>query len=163
MSDFRDAEQAVDDARGFFTEDARLHRIRYHLLRLGAMAPLSDQEVDELGEFARLIFLGDGAAADAAAKIAGRADASRLAVAIVSVVPAPVTSQFPSVDSVDPKEVLTSAITGAYLCTSELSGVDRSLLAPLGAIAGATTVLLRPIVTDSISQVSLDDYLRMQD
>ncbi|MEU9045294.1 MULTISPECIES: hypothetical protein [unclassified Kitasatospora] len=65
--------------------------------------------------------------------------------------------------SVDPKDVLTGAITGAYLCTSNLSGVERSLLASLGAVAGATAVPLRPIVAESIGQVPLDDYLRMQD
>ncbi|MFJ8623036.1 hypothetical protein ACIRD3_09320 [Kitasatospora sp. NPDC093550] len=160
MADFRDAEQAVGEARDFFTEDARLHRIRYHLLRLGAMAPLSEQEVDELGEFARLVFLGDGGAADVAAKITGRPDASPLAVALASVVPTQEGSGF---FSVDPREVLTSAISAAYLCTGQLAGVDRSLLAPVGALAGATAVLLRPVVTESISEVSSDDYLRMQD
>lgn len=141
-------------------EDANLSRIRYHLLRLRAEAPLSEQEVDDLGEFARLIFLGDGAAADVGAKIAGRADASPLAVAIVSVMPDGADFEFPATD---PKEVLTSAIAGAYLCTGSLSGVDRSLVAPLGAIAGASAALCRPIVTRSISEVPLDEYLRMQD
>ncbi|MFD4659832.1 hypothetical protein ACFWP2_29865 [Kitasatospora sp. NPDC058444] len=141
-------------------EDANIHRIRYHLLRLGAIAPLSEQEVDELGEFVRLVFLGDGAAADVGAKIAGRADASPLAVAIVSVVPSGADSESPAVD---PKEVLTSAIAGAYLCTGDLSGVDRSLVAPLGAIAGASAALFQPIVTRSMGAVPLEDYLRMQD
>ncbi|MFD8781712.1 hypothetical protein [Kitasatospora sp. NPDC059599] len=160
MSDFRDAGQAVNESRQFFMEDAGIHRIRYHLLRLGAIGPLGEQEVDELGEFVRLVFLGDGAAADVAAKIAGRPDASPLAVAIVSVVPDTADSGSPAVD---PKDVLTSAIAGAYLCTGDLSGVDRSLVAPLGAVAGATAALLRPILTESMSEVALEDYLRMQD
>ena len=85
LSDSRAAADYFITAANHIAEDAGTRRLRYHLLRLGASAGLTDHDIEEPGELGRLVFQG-GRTTDQTDKIVNRADASPLAVTVATVV-----------------------------------------------------------------------------
>ncbi|PBC75669.1 hypothetical protein BX265_0340 [Streptomyces sp. TLI_235] len=146
----RQAGDQFRTGRDFVVEDASLRRLHYHLLRL-TLAGLTQAEVDDLSEYARLAFSN----ADTSAKadtIRGRADASRLAVAVVDIV-----------EQSGPRDrrgqVLLGAILGAHAGLDGDRRDGRSTDAVTGAVGGAVAVATTGLVTEMIDQVGITDYL----
>ncbi|MBL1108809.1 hypothetical protein JK361_30210 [Streptomyces sp. 5-8] len=154
MPEFDNASNHVHLAATFLLEDLRIRRFRYHLLRLNSVLTAADAE--DLQELARQAFQ-KGAAADAADKIKERSDASPLARTI-----ADITRTAALLSPGREKEELMGALMGAYLSTSGIQGVDRSLVACLGAIAGAITLKGKSI-RDDLPEVPLSEYLSTAD
>jgi hypothetical protein len=73
-----EAGEQFDSAARFGFEDTMQRRLRYHLLRLTVVG-LTQQDVQELGELARLAFEGSDVSQQAAT-ISRRVDAPRRAV-----------------------------------------------------------------------------------
>ncbi|MEW1910926.1 hypothetical protein AB0442_21135 [Kitasatospora sp. NPDC085895] len=139
--------------RDFVVEDAGLRRLRYHVLRL-TPAGLTRPEVDDLTEYAALAFANAGITAKADT-IRRRADASRLAVAIVDVV-----------ERTGPPDargqVMLGAVLGAHAGLGPDQPDDRSTEAVLGAIGGAVAAATTGLVTEMIDQVGITDYLAVE-
>ncbi|MGW1784536.1 hypothetical protein ACWCQQ_36285 [Streptomyces sp. NPDC002143] len=150
MPEFLNASRYVELGANFCTEDLRNRRFHYHLLRLHSV--LTDADVEDLQELGRQAFQ-NGNAADQADKIKDRADASPLALTI-----ADITRSAALLSPGDEKEALVGALMGAYLSTAGIEGVDKSLVACLGAIAGAIT-LSGETTRNSIPEVPLSEYL----
>jgi hypothetical protein len=161
MSDFPQAGDSFASVAELFVEDVDARRFRYHLLRLKAMAGLTDQDVEELGELGQLVFQ-NGRAADQAARIKDRSDASELAATIADIVHRMALGAT-SLPAPDLKQVLIGTLVGAYLSTGDLPGHDGPTLACLGAIAGAATMAVGAFAMDSMSRIPADEYLRMQE
>ncbi|MCT9010797.1 hypothetical protein [Streptomyces rhizosphaerihabitans] len=158
----REAADYFITAANYIAEDAAIRRLRYHLLRLGASAGLTDKDVEELGELGSLVFREDRTT-DQTAKIANRADASPLAVTIAKVVEEGTSSaRWPT----DPKAVLLGAVLGAYISLSALSdtsGPSPEVSATSGAVAGALAASASTFVMGNIERTPLDDYLDMRE
>ena len=139
-------------------EDARLRRLRYHLLRLTAIG-LHRDEVEDLGELGRLAF-EESDVTGQATKIKERAGASSLACAIADIVErggqgvgGPVSRQ----------GVFTGAVLGAYAAVSSSAGLDQTTVAILGAIGGAVATPASAFIADRISEVGQSEYLSMKE
>lgn len=165
MSDFPQADDSLGLMTQFFVEDVNNHRFRYHLLRLQAMAGLTEQDVEELGELGRLVFQNSqtpNRAADQAAKIAGRPDASQLAVTIAGIVQGSARGMGPDA-APNIERVLMGTLIGAYLSTGDIPNHDGPTLASLGAIAGAAAMAVGAFTMDTISRIPPGEYLTTSD
>jgi hypothetical protein len=159
MSDSDDLSRTAGEIFGFAAqmsfEDARLRRLRYHLLRLTAVG-LHPDEVEGLVELGRLSFEGSDVTGQAA-KIKEQAGASSLAFAIADIadrvgrgVGGPVS----------PREVFLGAVLGAYAAVSSVAGMDQAALAISGAIGGAIAAPASTFITSQISEADLAEYLQ---
>jgi hypothetical protein len=135
--------------------DAEQRRLRYHLLRLGALGLESD-DVEGLGELGRLVFQGSDVK-DQVAKIKQRPGASRLAIAIADIVERSGSVRGP----VSGRAVMLGAVLGAYAALSHVPGLDEKLAAALGATGGAVAMSVSEFIVDNISRESWAEYLRM--
>ncbi len=129
--------------RGAF-EDARLGGLRYLMLRLSALEPLSDQDKEQLGELARLAFQELDVTA-AANQIKTSASAGPLIVAIAEIVQAAQDSK---------RMALLGAVLGARagLAAMSASRDARILQGVLGAIAGAAAASMSKFIQDDIER-----------
>lgn len=141
---------------GFTFEDAEQRRLRYHLLRLTVVG-LGHDDVAELGELGRLAFQGSDVTAQVA-KVKARAGASPLARAIAGIVGR--ATEFPGPGGA--KAVMFGAVLGAYAGLSDVKGLDRSVVAVLGAIGGAAASTTSAFVASEVDRLAWADYLQME-
>jgi hypothetical protein len=156
----RDAGKRFDEAVGFAFEDAQLRLLRYHLLRLTAVA-LDRDEVPLIVELARRAF--DGAdVTDQARAIRDRPGATVLAAAIADIVeggrPIDVLAR--------PAEVVVAAVVGAYAGLMNAGSGNReaaTAAAVLGAVGGATAVSVGGFIHQQIEAVGVPAYLALHE
>lgn len=160
MTDFHPADEYFRSAVGFVLEDAHILRFRYHLLRL-RLAGLTDQDVEELTELARLVFQGSDVRQQTAS-IRKRADASPLAVTIAGVVDEAASGLDLPFQAPDLKHILMGAVFGAYLNTAEVPDVEPATVASIGALAGAVTIAVSTTTMGAIARIPPDEYVRTQ-
>jgi hypothetical protein len=154
----REAGQIFGFAAQMSFEDARLLRLRYHLLRLTAVG-LHRDEVEDLGELGRLSF-EESDVAGQAAKIKQRAGVSALAFAIADVVQCAGAGVGAPVSR---RGVFTGAVLGAYAAVSDSAGLDRTTVAILGAVGGAVATNASAFIADRITEAGLSEYLSMKE
>jgi hypothetical protein len=154
----REAGEIFGSAAQFFFEDARLRRLRYHLVRLTAVG-LHLDEVDDLGELGRLSF-SESDVTGQAAKIMERAGVSALAFAIADIVQCAGGGVGGPVSR---RGVFTGAVLGAYAALSRTAGMDRTTVAILGAIGGAVASPASAFIADRIPEVGLSEYLSIKE
>jgi hypothetical protein len=153
-----DVGEQFDSAAHFGFEDAMQRRLRYHLLRLTVVG-LSQQDVKELGELARLAF-EDSDVSQQAATISQRADASPLASAIAQVM---ATAAVGLGGPVRMPVVMLGAVLGAYAALRHAGEGDQSDAAVAGAVGGAVAASVSGVVQDNVNQVGAAEYVRMDD
>lgn len=147
----------VDFVAGMALQDVRQRRFRYHLLRL-TVAGLTERDLDELIELARLAFEDSDVSAQAT-RIRDRADASPLAFAI-----ADIAARTPKVEGpLGQKAAVLGAVLGAYASVRDVDGVDQATVAALGAVGGAVAMTASNFILSMLEQVTLAEYLRMDD
>lgn len=151
----KDAADHFNLVADFSFGDAERQRLRYHLLRLTGVG-LTDEDVEDLSELGRLAFQ-ESDVTKQVAKIKRRAGASPVARVIASIVES--ARSVPG--GVSLKAVLLGAVLGAYTGLQQVSGMDRSAVAALGAIGGAVAVSTRAHIEERIHNQSWADYLRM--
>ncbi|WP_314252643.1 hypothetical protein [Streptomyces sp. DSM 40907] len=146
----REAGEQFSFARRFIHDDVQQQRLHYHLLRLTVVG-LAQEEVEELRELGRLAF-EDADVREQSTKIKQRAGASALAVALADIV-----------ERAEPgaprPQAMVGAVLGAYAGLHSVPGMDESTVAVLGAIGGAISATISPIVFESIEVVGLESYL----
>jgi hypothetical protein len=162
MPDGDDLPRKAGDAFGFatemFFEDARLRRLRYHLIRL-TVAGLQRDEVEDLGELGRLAF-EESDVSGQAAKIKERAGASPLAFALADIVERAGAGVGGPVSR---RGVYIGAVFGAYAAMSSAAGIDKTMVAILGAIGGAVATPASAFTADQNPAESLSGYLSMKE
>ncbi|MFF4420010.1 hypothetical protein ACFY04_04320 [Streptomyces sp. NPDC001549] len=143
----REAGAQFGFVRSFIHSDVQQQRLHYHLLRLTTVG-LTQEEVKDLRELGRLAFEGADVT-EQSTKIKQRAGASALAVALADIV-----------EQGDPRpQVMVGAVLGAYAGLRDIPGMDESTVAVLGAIGGAISAAISPIVFERIEVVGLERYL----
>jgi hypothetical protein len=162
MPDGDDLPREAGDVYGFaaemFFEDARLRRLRYHLVRLTAVG-LHLDEVEDLGELGRLAF-EESDVTGQTTKIKERAGASSLAFALADIVERAGRGVGGPVSR---RGVFTGAVLGAYAAMSSAAGMDKTTVAILGAIGGAVATPASTFIADQNPEESLSGYLSMKE
>jgi len=154
----QEAGEQFDSAARFGFEDAMQRRLRYHLLRLTVVG-LTQQDVKELGELARLAFEGSDVSRQAAT-ISQRADASPLASVIAQVMERAAAGLGGPVRM---PVVMLGAVLGAYAALRHAGEGDQSDAAVAGAVGGAVAASVSGFVLDNVDQVGAAEYVRMDD
>jgi H+/Cl- antiporter ClcA len=153
-----DAGDQFDSAANFGFEDAMQRRLRYHLLRLTVVG-LTQLDVQELGELARLVFEGSDASQQATI-ISQRVDASPLASAIAQIM----QKAAAGLDGpVRMPVVMLGALLGAYTALHHAGEPSQSDAAVAAAVGGAVAATVSGLVLDMIDQVGAAEYVRMDD
>jgi hypothetical protein len=137
--------------------DVRQRSFRYHLLRL-TVAGVSREDVEELGELAHLAFEDSDVSAQAT-RIKERASASPLAFAIADIVEQTPHAQGP----LGQKAAMLGAVLGAYAFLNHVDDVDQASVAALGAVGGAVAMTASNVILNNLEQVTLAEYLRMDE
>jgi len=153
-----EAGEQFDSAASFGFEDAMQRRLRYHLLRLTVVG-LTQQDVKELGELARLAFEGSDVSRQATA-ISQRVDASPLASAIAQIMEKAAAGLGGPVRM---PAVMLGAVLGAYAALRHAGEGDQSDSAVAGAVGGAVAASVSGVVLDIVDQVGAAEYVRMDD
>ena len=151
-----EAGEQFGTAAGFGFEDATQRRLRYHLLRL-TVAGLTRQDVEELGELARLAF-DNSDVTERTTRIKQRPDISPLGFAIADIVER-ASSGVGGPASL--RSVMLGAVLGAYASLRDGWELDRADAAVVGAVGGAVAMPVSGFVLDNIEQVSAREYFGM--
>ena len=153
-----EAGEQFDTAARFGFEDAMQRRLRYHLLRLTVVG-LTQQDVQELGELARLAFEGSDVSQQAAT-ISQRVDASPLASAIAEIMQKATAGPGGPVRM---PVVMLGAILGAYTALHHAGEPAQSDAAVAAAVGGAVAATVSGPVLEIIDQVGTAEYVRTDD
>jgi hypothetical protein len=153
-----DAGEYFESGAGFAFEDARVQRLRYHLLRL-TIVGLRREDVGPLCELARLAF-EDADVTDQVTAIKERPDASALASTIAAIVERAGPGDGGPAGRAD---VMVGAVVGAYAGLRDTGSRNQAHTAIVGAIGGGIAASVGRFIRTQIAEIGAAEYVRMDE